>query len=166
MLAAVSGCTTKATRLAIDNYRKSEAFKQNAFDNSLRIAKEQMFLSTSLYVQANPDKAKQAILALAIGKDQLEECRVQYERARFLSMIGVGQYLYDQQGWLNTLLESEVYTIKRGTSAAEEADKAMGVTSVMDLIPKISLTPPAAPVTPADQAQVDKLKAAIEFFNR
>lgn len=143
LLAMGAGCTSQATRLTIQQYQRSEEHKQLAFNNTARIANEQMLLNLQQYAdlhRSEPEKVKAAITATWHARDQLELARQQYQYGRALTMLTTGQYLYNQQGALNVWVESFSAQLGNATDAAKQADAATGINSVKDLIPQADKT--------------------------
>jgi hypothetical protein len=106
IFAITSGCTSPATKLAIEQYQAAEKHQQNAFDNTYRIAKEQMLIGLKGHLASTkPEDPNVALTAAWEARDQLEECRVQYIYGRSMSLVTAGQYLYGQQGILNIWAE-------------------------------------------------------------
>lgn len=144
MLVAVSGCTSASTRLAIRHWEDSEQYKQLAFNNAYRIANEQMVLNLTQFIRLNAndtDKLIEATKATWRAKLQLEECRAQYDKARSYGRLTVGQYLYDQQGALNVLIESYGGDLHKAAEAAVTAKETTGL-GLKDLVPKVDSTSP------------------------
>jgi hypothetical protein len=138
--ACFAGCTTNATRDAIGAYQHVQDEQQQLFDRSLEIANQQMFYSLSSYLRANagnPETAATALKAAWTARQALEEIRVEYSYERAKSNLTVGQYLYDQQGWVSVVGGDLASQANSASQAATTADKAAGVNSVMDLLPTI-----------------------------
>lgn len=138
-IAGVGGCTSNATRLAVQGYRETQVGQQAVFDNTLRIANEQMFLNLSQFIAANagnPIKVLEAVKAAWQARQTIEEARVQYLLQRAKSEITVGSYLYDRQGGANVLFEDLAHDLDRTAKAAKDAKDASGV-GVQDIVQKI-----------------------------
>jgi hypothetical protein len=135
LIVLLTGCTSQSTRLAITSYESSERHKQAAFDNSLRIANEQMHLNLQQFIKAHPEKAAEAIKATWAARNVLEDVRVQYIYGRTLTQLTVGQYLYDQQGAVNVLVEAHSRDLKIVTQSIDAGNKAAGITDYRQLLP-------------------------------
>jgi hypothetical protein len=124
---SVIGCTSQSNREAIEGYQASENHKQEAFDNALRIADEQMLYSTLQFARkysGDPATIEEGIKAAWQAKTVLEETRYQYALGRMWSLVTVGNYVYDQQGWVNVLFEDKAKDLKKFVQAEREGDKA------------------------------------------
>lgn len=138
-----AGCTSQATKITIQQYQKSESFKQLAFNNSIRIANEQMLLNLEQYISLHPNDMstiQAAVQATWNARNELEIAREQYLYGRALTMLSVGQYLYDQQGVLNAWFEGKATMVDTAAQAAQSADAATGVKTVKDLFPLTDTT--------------------------
>ena len=125
----LAGCTSNATRKAIESYELAETRQQQAFDNAYRAAEEQLFLATAQFVHQNKDDEQaiqDGLKAAWKARGAIEEARVQYLMARAMSLTTVGIYLYDQQGWFNVLFEDLAKDGKRHADALQKAHDAAG----------------------------------------
>lgn len=131
------GCTSGSTRQAMESYRKAETHKQLAMDNAVRTANEQMLLNLVQRVRAlgASEDVVAAIAKTWSARNELEEMRVQYIYGRTLTMLTVGTYLYDKQGFINTMMEDTAASLKRLSESLDSGNEAAGVDSVMDLVP-------------------------------
>jgi hypothetical protein len=147
LIGVLNGCTSPSTKLAIQNYRKAAMYNELAFNNSTRIANEQMLLSLCEYIRLNPANALDAVKVTWNARDELEISREQFLQSQSLSRLTVGQYLYDQQGVLNVWFGHTSDLAVDTSNAANAADQAAGISSVTDLIPKVDSTtqPSVAP---------------------
>jgi hypothetical protein len=127
MATAMMGCTGKASKLAIINYTASEQQKQLAFNNSYRTSNQQLLLNLTQYVKAHPEKTEEAIRATWQARNELEDMRVQFIYGRVLSMLTVGQYLYDKQGVLNVWLEGKASMLGDTSTSLDAAKSASGI---------------------------------------
>lgn len=127
LFSLLAGCTSQATTQAIQNYQRTELQKQQAVDNALRIANEQMHLNLQQYVKAHPEQAADAIRSAWKARNTLEEVRVQYVLGRAWTQATVGQYLYDQQGWLSVLIGDKSMDLSKLDKALDAGRAASGV---------------------------------------
>lgn len=148
VLSLLVGCTNQSTKLAIQNYQTAEEHKQLSFNNAYRTASEQMLLNLVQYTEANsnnPAVIKQAIVMTWLARAELEESRMQYLYGRVLTMVTVGQYLYDKQGVLNVWFEDKATILNETSKAVDTANEAAGIESVKDLFPPVDdITQPTA----------------------
>ena len=152
------GCTSEATRNAIEYYETSQDHEQTAFDNALRAANQQLFLATAQYIQqSNGDK--QALLAgikaAFVARQNLETMNIQFERARALNRLTVGVYLYDKQGIGNILFEEVSKHLSVVSKSAGAAQASIGKSDTDPILPAsiIELITNQSPATsqPASQ---------------
>lgn len=157
VVAIGAGCTTPATKEAIQSYRQSNQYTELAFNNALRIANEQMVFNLIQYTQDHKDPAQvaAAIRATWKARTQLDICKEQFMYAHSLSLLTVGQYLYDQQGWFNSILAAETDSLKSAADANSSADTAAGVASVTSLIPTTG--PSTQPTTSSILQQLESV---------
>ena len=146
-LILISGCTSSTTKMAIAEYHSNQSHQQVAFDNSCRVANEQMYLNLTQFVKANPDKAIEAIKVTWKARNTLETIRNQYLLARFRGDMTYGMYLWDQRGWLEVIFEDKAKGLKSTIDAAVAADQAAGVSNVTDLIPVLPTAPTTQPAS-------------------
>jgi uncharacterized lipoprotein YajG len=131
-----TGCTTNATRLAIDNYQFTSNQQQAVFDNTHRIATEMWFQATATaMLEQDPQRRLVNLTASAEARQTLQDLQVQWDLARSMQMLTVGQYLLNQQGALDVLLEDISIDLARVGIATKKANDAAGVKSVWDLLP-------------------------------
>lgn len=132
------GCTPVATREAIRHYEASDDATAMVFHNAIRVADEQMFLNFTQFYKENWFRQELVLAAFTAtweARRGLEEMRLQFERSRTLSRLTVGQYIYDQQGAINVLLEDQARQLKTYTDAGQRANEKAGVNSVTEAIP-------------------------------
>jgi hypothetical protein len=143
LLFLAGGCTSSATKQAIQDYHRSESFQQLAFNSASRTARDQMLLNLQQFIQLHPNDQVQiqaAISATWEARNQLETSREQFLLGKSLSQITVGQYLYNAQGPLNAWFGALSSQAQDTSTAAAQADKAAGVSSVTALLPKSTST--------------------------
>ena len=145
LLLVVSGCTSRSTQLAIENYERTLAYHTEVFESSVRIATQQLFLSTAQHIRSLDDKEaiQSALLASFMARQTLENIRVDFYRVSMLSRLTVGHYLYDRQGVLNVLLESatghfeQLVAALEAASATEPEALEAGVDALMNFLEEL-----------------------------
>ena len=158
LLIIAGGCTSEATRNAIEYYEASQDHEQVAFDNALRAANQQLFLATAQYVTQNKGDEQTllaGIKAAFIARQNLETMKVQFERARALNRLTVGVYLYDKQGVGNILFEEASKHLSVVSKSATAAQASIGASATAPILPAsiIELITNQSPATsqPASQ---------------
>src|SRR5690348_7032290 len=94
MVAGLLGCTSNSTRQAIAGFRETQDGQQQLFDNTIGIAKAQMYVAMSEYMKLHendPAAISAAAKAAMQIRDTLEESRVQYSLQRSKAELTVGQ---------------------------------------------------------------------------
>lgn len=101
-----AGCTARSTDLAIREYERTSQLQQQAFEQAISTAVEQLYVASQQHLSQHPDQAAATLEVAFRARQGLESLRVQWERAAALQRLTVGQYLYNQRGWLDVMLES------------------------------------------------------------
>jgi hypothetical protein len=170
LLAVAYGCTSQATKNAIEYYETSQDQQQLSFDNAMMAANQQLFLATSQYVDANANDKKALMVGLKaafIARQNLETMKMQFQMARSLNRLTVGVYLYDKQGIGNILFEEmskHLSVVSKATSAAQtsigkaDTDPVLPQ-SIIDLIHQHSAatSQPALPPTGPTTQRIEEL---------
>jgi len=163
------GCTTQATRLAIGDFERASAHKQQAFDNAVRVAEEQLYLSLAQYLAGNHSDSRKvaAVEAAWRARDAIYTAREQYLYGVAYEQLTVGQYLYDQQGWFSVLIGDVGADMNLQGNAIDAANTKTGVTNIWELIPDELKTraggiPAAGPPAMGDQPSPPSFKEALD----
>lgn len=171
------GCTTQSTRLAIGDFERASAHKQQAFDNAVRVAEEQLYLSLAQYLAGNHSDSQKvaAVEAAWRARDAIYTAREQYLYGVAYEQLTVGQYLYDQQGWFSVLIGDVGADMNLQGNAIDAANKKTGVQNIWDLIPDELKTraggtgtdsgPPVIderPESPSFQETFERLKGILD----
>lgn len=143
-ICGLAGCTSQATRDAILTYQKTEHDKQQLLNEATRQSEQFLFLGLSQYIDANkhdPQKIKAAVRAAWEARSGIEKIRLQFTLQRAMTAVTLGQYLYDQQGWMNAILDTTSKDLELLSQGVDAGDQDAHITSPSELVKSPSTQP-------------------------